>query len=115
MNSNNGYKWKSWRKKPKQNETLHAWKNIIPSESEEFILEQELDAYRKLNSDGKIIQFNIISEIIGDSVSMKSGKLFYFNSELRNELNLNEKDTDSFSRSWNLNYIRDNEITTPKN
>jgi len=105
MYSDNGYRWESWRKKPKKNKILHAWKNVTPSESKELTLEHEFDAYRKLNPDGKIMQFNIISEIKGDSVSMRSGKLFYFDSELRNEINLNEREIDSVSRSWNLNYM----------
>ncbi|WP_438423888.1 hypothetical protein [Aquimarina macrocephali] len=106
MSSDNGYRWESWREKPKQNEILHVWKNVTPSESKKMILEHEFDAYRKLNSDGKIAQFNIISEIIGDSVSMRSGKLFYFDSEFRNEINLNEREIDSVSRSWGLNYLK---------
>ena len=105
MTSDNGYRWESWREKPKRNETLHSWKNVTPSESEELILEHEFDAYRKLNSDGQIMQFNIISEVIGDSVSKRSGKLFYFDSENKNKINLTEMEIDSVAKSWNLNYL----------
>ena len=105
MTSDNGYRWESWREKPKRNEILHTWKNVTPSESKELILEHEFDAYRKLTSNGQIMQFNIISEIIGDSVSKRSGKLFYFDSENKTKINLNEMEIDSVAKSWNLNYL----------
>jgi hypothetical protein len=105
MSSKNGYRWESWSEKPNKNEILHAWKNITPSESENLLLNHEFDAYRKLNSNGRIMQFNIISEITGDSVSVRSGKFFFFDSEPRSEMNLTEKEIDSISRNWNLNYL----------
>ena len=100
-----GNGWSSWSKKPNKNETLHIWKNVTPSENESFILNKEMDGLRKRNSDGRIMQLNIYTTIIGDSISKRTGRFFYYESEPRMEKELNEKEIDSIARSWNLNYL----------
>jgi hypothetical protein len=99
-----GNRWRSWREKPKTNEILHVWKNITPSENENFILGKETDAYRIKNENGRIRQLNIFSKIKNDSSLNQNGKIFY-NTEPREEFELNEIEIDSVLKSWNSNYI----------
>ncbi|NER15275.1 hypothetical protein GWK08_17595 [Leptobacterium flavescens] len=105
MNGQNMFRWESWRKKPKDDEVLHVWKNITPSEKENSILSKEMDAFRKRDSNGRVMQLNIYSTVTGDSVSDRDGKFFYYNSEPRNTVDLSEEEIDSISKSWKLNYL----------
>jgi hypothetical protein len=100
-----GNRWESWRNKPKSGQVLHAWKRVTPSEENEFILRKEWDAFRKKDKDGRILQLNISSEIIRDSISIRTAKLFYFDSEPRNERDFNESQIDSIAQAWNLKYL----------
>ena len=99
-----GNRWESSREKPKSEEILHAWKVVIPSENEDYVLDEEMDAYRMKNENGRILQLNIYSKIINDSSLTRTGRVFY-NTEPREKLELNEKGVDSVVKSWNLNYL----------
>ncbi|WP_053975913.1 hypothetical protein [Mangrovimonas xylaniphaga] len=99
-----GNRWESWREKPKENEILHAWKNVIPSENEKFILNEEMDAFRIKESNGRIRQLNIYSKIVNDSILTRTGRTF-FNTDPREVLELNEIGVDSVVKSWKLNYL----------
>ncbi|WP_422106382.1 hypothetical protein [Winogradskyella sp.] len=112
MNSKNGYRWETRNEKPKAGETLHVWKNIRPSESEKLILNNEFDAFRRRDENGRVMQFNIISNVIGDSTSLRSGKFFYFDSKLTYKKDLTEKEIDSISISWGLDYLVKNKFLT---
>jgi hypothetical protein len=96
-----GNRWNTWRQKPKENEVLHAWKNVIPSENENFILNEEWDAFRKKESDGRIRQFNIYCKVINDTDITCKGRIFY-NSEPYETSELNERGVDSILRIWNI-------------
>ena len=98
-----GNRWKSRNTKPKNNEILHVWKNVTPSENKKFILGKETDAYRIKKESGRIRQLNIFSEINNDFSLKQSGKIFY-NTEPRKELELNKKGIDSVLKNWNLKY-----------
>ncbi|WMI68218.1 hypothetical protein [Mangrovimonas sp. YM274] len=100
-----GNRWESRRDKPKENEILHVWKNANPSDNKSFNLDDEDDGFRKLDNNGKIMQFNIYSTIIGDSISERKGRFFYYDSKPRMEKELNEMEIDSVAKSWNLNYL----------
>ena len=79
-------------RQPNENEILHIWKNVTPSENETYILNKEMDGLRKRNSDGRIMQLNIYSTIIGDSISKRKGRFFYYESKPRMEKEMNEKE-----------------------
>ncbi|WP_178984691.1 hypothetical protein [Winogradskyella helgolandensis] len=96
-----GNRWETWRQKPKENEVLHAWKNVIPSENENYVLDEEWDAFRKKETNGRTRQFNIYCEVINDSIITRTGKIFY-NSEPRERTELNEKEVDSIIKIWNI-------------
>lgn len=98
-----GNRWESWRDKPKSDQILHAWKVVIPSENEQYVLNEEMDAYRMKNKNGRIAQLNIYSKIVNDSSLTRTGRFFY-NTEPRETLELNEIGVDSVVKSWNLNY-----------
>lgn len=100
-----GNGWNSWRKTPNENEILHIYKNVTPSEQESYILNEEMDGFRKKNAEGRIMQLNIYSTIIGDSISKRNGRFFYYESIPRMEKELNEIEIDSIAKSWNLNYL----------
>ena len=100
-----GNGWSSWSKKPNENEIIHIYKNVTPSEKEGFVLNEEMDGLRKRSSDGRIMQLNIYSTIIGDSISKRKGRFFYYESKPRMEKELNEMEIDSIARSWNLNNL----------
>ncbi|MGJ8745141.1 hypothetical protein [Polaribacter sp.] len=99
-----GNRWESWREKPNSDEILHAWKVVTPSENEQYILHNELDAYRMKIENGIILQLNIFSEIYNDSILTQTGRIVY-HTEPRRNIELNEKDLDSVVKSWNLNYL----------
>ena len=99
-----GNRWESWREKPKSEEILHVWKVVIPSENEQYILDEEMDAYRMKNENGIILQLNIFSKIYNDSILTRTGRIVY-HTEPRTNIELNEKDIDSVVKSWNLNYL----------
>ncbi|WP_188051750.1 hypothetical protein [Flavobacterium sp. GP15] len=100
-----GNGWSSWKKTPNKNEILHIYKNVTPSEKDGFILNDENDGFRKKNGDGKIMQLNIFSTIIGDSILKRKGRFFYYESKPRMEKELNEIEIDSIAKSWNLDYL----------
>ena len=104
-----GNRWKINRETPNANETLHIWKNVTPSEKPNEILDNEWDAYRRLVSNSRIMQMNIESQIIGDTTSVRKGKIFYIDSP-RDEKNLSEEQIDSISKLWNLDYLIKNKI-----
>lgn len=104
-----GNRWKINRETPNANETLHIWKNVTPSEKPNEILDNEWDAYRRLDSNSRIMQMNIKSQIIGDTTSVREGKIFYIDSP-RDEKNLSETQIDSISNLWNLEYLIKNKI-----
>ncbi|UAB75654.1 hypothetical protein [Mesoflavibacter sp. SCSIO 43206] len=99
-----GNRWESCREKPKENQILHAWKNVIPSENEKFILDEEMDAFRIKESNGRIRQLNIYCKIVNDSILTRTGRTFY-NTDPRETLELNENGVDSVMKSWRLNYL----------
>ena len=99
-----GNRWESNRDKPKESEILHVWKEVNPL-TEKMELEDEDDGFRKMDKNGKIMQFNIYSTIIGDSISERKGRFFYYDSKPRMEKELNEMEIDSVAKSWNLNYL----------
>lgn len=101
-------RWESFIQKPIQEEVLHVWKYVSPSEVEGFLLGQEKDAFRKRNNDGKIVQLNIYSTILGDSLSSRRGSVFFYDSKPRNQLELDETGIDSVSKSWGLDYLNKN-------
>ena len=105
MSSDDGIRWEASREHPKENETLHAWKYVTTSESDPTTLTGEWDAYRRLDEQGRVLQFNILTEVSGDSVSIRKGNLFYFEEEYRDEHKLGEAAIDSICRSWDLGYL----------
>jgi hypothetical protein len=96
-----GNRWKTWRQKPKENEVLHAWKYVIPSENKNYILNEEWDAYRKMETNGRTRQFNIYYKVINDSKITRTGRIFY-NSEPYETSELNEREVDSLLRIWDI-------------
>ncbi|MDC7998035.1 hypothetical protein [Gilvibacter sediminis] len=105
MSSDDGIRWESNRELPEENETLHAWKYVTTVETDPTILTGEWDAYRKLDAQGRVLQFNMLSQIDGDSVSIRKGNLFYFEEEYRDEHKLGEAAIDSICKSWGLDYL----------
>lgn len=99
-----GNRWKSWREKPMENEILHVWKTVIPSENEAFKLDKELDGYRIREANGRIRQLNISSKIINDSAATRTGRIFY-TSKPRNTMELNEIGIDSTLNNWRIKYL----------
>lgn len=99
-----GNRWESWKNKPKENEILHAWKNVVPSENKKNILNEEIDAYRVKESNGRIKQLNIYSKIVNDSILTRTGSIFY-TTEPRESLELNEIEINSILKNWKLNYL----------
>jgi len=99
-----GNRWESAHEKPKENEILHVWKEVNPL-TEKLELEDEDDGFRKMDKNGRIMQFNIYSTLIGDSISERKGRFFYYDSKPRMEKELNEMEIDSVAKSWNLNYL----------
>lgn len=93
-----GHVWHASKKEPKQGEILHIWKKVMPLDSDKFILNEEIDAYRMIDSNNRIKQLNIYNKIVNDSISLKTGKIF-FTTIPKNELNLNEKGVDSILKN----------------
>lgn len=104
-----GNRWENNVEIPGINKTLHVWKNVTPSEIENEILSKESDAFRRLDSKGKVIQFNIHSRIVGDTSSIREGLIFYLEPP-RNEMRLSETQIDSIAKLWNLDYLIKNKI-----
>jgi hypothetical protein len=104
MSSKNGYSWESSSENPSENQILHTWKIITPSENENFILNEENDAYRKKESNGRIRQLNIYNKIIKDSILIRTGRIFYHD-EPREKLELDETGVNRIVKIWNLNYL----------
>lgn len=105
-NRGDGYSgnvWSSCNETPNKDEVLHFFKIVIPSEQEGFVLNDETDGFRKRNLDGRIMQLNIYSTIIGDSVSKRNGRLFYLKPETRIIKEFTEMEIDSVVESWSLN------------
>lgn len=96
-----GNRWESSNKEPENNEVLHVWKNVSVDDVGRI---EEEDGFRK-NVNGKIAQFNISSNIYGDTLSKRKGMFFYYKSKLIGNENLTENQIDSISREWGLNYL----------
>jgi hypothetical protein len=96
-----GNRWKAWREEPIEDEVLHVWKNVTPSENENYALSEEWDAFRKKESDGRIRQFNILCKVINDSAVIRTGSIFY-NSKPSEMHELNESGIDSILKLWNI-------------
>jgi hypothetical protein len=99
-----GNRWESTRESPNGNEVLHVWKEVNPLTKNKE-LDDEDDGFRKIDKNGKIMQFNIYSTIIGDSISERKGRFFYYKSNPRMDKELDEKQIDSIAKIWNLNYL----------
>lgn len=97
-----GNRWESSKEEPEINEVLHVWKSVSVDDSNGKI--EEMDGFRK-NINGRVAQFNIDSDIYGDTLSKRRGKIFYYKSELIGNENLTENQIDSISREWGLNYL----------
>lgn len=104
-----GVRWESPSDDFEENEVLHLYKNVMTSSSTNSILYEELDAYRKKTSDGRIMQMNILSKIINDSIVIRTGGLFYAqglpDSDSLRKLKFTERTIDSVAERWNLNYL----------
>ena len=100
-----GNRWETNRDEPQKNEILHTWKKVIPSEEKNFLLAEEWDAFRRRDSDDQITQFNIYTKVKGDSFVERNGKIFFYNSEVRNKVILDERGIDSVAKKWNLNHL----------
>ena len=97
-----GNHWKSIRKTPRSNEVLHVWKTSLPL-TNKGELDEEKDAFRRIDKNGNIQQLNIYTKIIGDSITIRRGNTFFINSQQRNNKELMASEIDSILNLWNSN------------
>jgi hypothetical protein len=94
-----------WEAKTAEAGIVHLWKNVIPhSGNGDFILDEEMDSFKK-DQDGKTYwQLNIISKVIGDSIALRRGNLTLRDESGtgQQEFNLDENGLDSIFREWRL-------------
>lgn len=98
----NGSRWNNKRKEPKDNEVLHAWKNIIPL-NEKSGLDKEYDAYKRIIND-TLYQLNIDAKVVGDTAVIRQGTLYRENSPgvATPITNLTDLQVDSLAKLWGL-------------
>lgn len=99
-----GNRWESGNDLPKDQEPLHVWKTVTPF-TDTTGLYDEMDAYRKKLNDTLYFQMNIYSKIQGDTQATRYGKLFFYNYNKMLDIDLNDIQIDSVSKSWGLKYL----------
>lgn len=93
-----------WENKAQKEGLIHLWKIVIPGESD-YLLNEELDLYKKSEKDDKYWQLNLNSKIIGDSASIRKATLRFYNGHRFHEYVLDEKGIDSIFKKWELRYL----------
>lgn len=102
-NQYSGNRWTSKKELPSGSEVLHVWKIVTPL-SDASGLFDEMDGFRKRLNDSVCYQLNIDSKIVGDTIAIRTGQLFYYHkSDL--PLNLTDLQIDSISAAWGLPYL----------
>jgi hypothetical protein len=100
-----GLRWQARRELPSDREVLHVWKIVTPL-SDTAGLYQEKDAFRKKYNDSLYYQLNINSEITGDTIAKRSGKLFFYERAGLLEQELNDRQIDSVAKNWGILYLK---------
>ena len=90
-----GNQWNSDREFPQKDEILHAWKSVIPGD--DFVLNEETDAFRKYINDSLCQQLILKSTIDSDKKVTQVGTTFYLKGQSFKTIDTNKITHDSLA------------------
>ena len=96
-----GNQWVSLRKEPKNGEVLHIWKLAIP-EDESGFLNEEKDAFRKMEENGTIYQLNLKSIVENNIIIEQDAILFEIDKSNQNRKKISGIELETLKAEWKI-------------
>lgn len=94
-----------WEGSDEKNGVVHLWKMVSSHGGDgPYLLHEEIDAFRKNIDSASYWQLNISSTILGDSSSIREGRLWlHCNGCDQSEHSLSDNSLDSIFAKWGIN------------